>query len=272
MHPPDEDNRLISGDGPINLRTALKQKRAQDAVEPQQHSLLIERMNRVHTRNRFGTPLVDQVNLYQATPKRPASGAQIVMGIATACGGVLALLGAIQSHVPLLAVGVAVAVCGAVGWKIVHRKVLAANAPDALMPSPLIFEEAALALFDACLEKAAAELDEENASRLIAIKEACKRISHQAVVHDGHFTVEDRMYLRECLRRYVPDSVDAYLRVPAAQRTQPLLADQPCPQAALRQQLDLLLDEIQLREKKLSRSAAEQLARQQQFLNSKKTR
>ena len=80
------------------------------------------------------------------------------------------------------------------------------------------------------------------------------------------------MYLRECLRRYVPDSVTAYLGVPVAQRQEPLLDDQPCAQVALLQQLDLLLEEILLREKKIGRSAAEQLVSQQRFLASKKSR
>lgn len=129
-----------------------------------------------------------------------------------------------------------------------------------------------LAAFDAALEKSAAQLDEENATRLLTIKDAFKRMGNQVAAHDEHFTVEDRMYLRECLRRYVPDSVQAYLRVPAAQRNEALLNDQPCAQIALLQQLDLLLEEIRLREKKLGRSAAEVLARQQRFLASKKSR
>ena len=103
-------------------------------------------------------------------------------------------------------------------------------------------------------------------------QEAFKRMGNQVASHDEHFTVEDRMYLRECLRRYVPDSVEAYLRVPAAQRIVPLLNDQPCAQTALHQQLDLLLEEIRLREKKIGRSAAEKLANQQRFLASKKSR
>lgn len=271
MHPPEEDSRIISGDGPVNLRTALKHQRAQDAARnPQQLAPLQERIDRMHMRNRFGAPLVEQVSLSRAGPQKPASSAQIAAGVCSASGCVLTLLGAIQSHVPLLAAGIAIAACGAVGWKILHGRATSVSA-DAHTQSPLMFDEAALALFDTSLEKAAAELDDENASRLVSIKDAFKRIGNQAVIHDEHFTLEDRMYLRECLRRYVPDSVDAYLHVPAAQRNQTLLADQPCAQAALLQQLDLLLDEILLREKKISRNAAERLARQQRFLASKKS-
>ena len=172
----------------------------------------------------------------------------------------------------LLAAGITLAGCGALGWIIVHNRATTSGASENGAQSPWLFDPASLAVFDASLEKAAAELDEENASRLLAIKAAFKRMGHQVISHDEHFTVEDRMYLRECLRRYVPDSLTAYLGVPAAQRHEALLHNQPCAQAALLQQLDLLQEEILLREKKIGRSAAEQLVRQQRFLASKKSR
>lgn len=272
MRPSEEDSRLISGEGPINLRTALKRKRSLDASKQGHHSQLQERIERVHTRNRFGVSLVDHLSASRRSAQKPASSAQIAFGVLVACGCVVVLLGAIQSLVAIMAIGVAIAGCGALGWKFAHGKAQKADARTTSAQSPWLFDPASLAVFDTSLEKAAAELDEESASGLLAIKEAFKRMGNQVASHDEHFTVEDRMYLRECLRRYVPDSVEAYLRVPAAQRIVPLLNDQPCAQTALRQQLDLLLEEIRLREKKIGRSAAEQLANQQRFLASKKSR
>ena len=251
MHPSEEDSRLISGDGPVNRRTALQpQHRA-----PQQRSqraapaALQQRMERVHTRHRFGAPLAEQLAASRVSAQAPASGAQIVLGVLAAS---------------------AVAVVGAIAWKVVHDRANASAGGSAASAS--LFDSAALAAFDAALDTAAAELDEAHSTRLLAIKDTFKRIGQQPVVQDGHFTVEDRLYLRECLRRYVPDSIAAYLRVPVAQRAQQLWNDQPCAQVALRQQLDLLLEEICLRETKIGRSAAEQLAGQQRFLAAKKSR
>ena len=272
MQPSEEDSRLVSGEGPINLRTALKQQRSMDTLRRDQPSQLRERIERVHTRNRFGASLVDHLSTSRMSSQKPASGAQIALGVVAACGCVLALLGAIQSLMLPLAAGIALAGCGALGWIIVHNRAKASDPSEGGAQSPWLFDAASLAVFDSSLEKAAAELDEENASRLLAIKAAFKRMAHQVVSHDEHFTVDDRMYLRECLRRYVPDSVTAYLGVPVAQRQEPLLDDQPCAQVALLQQLDLLLEEILLREKKIGRSAAEQLVSQQRFLASKKSR
>lgn len=274
MHPPEEDSRLISGDGPINRRTALKQQHSarQERDQREPHAALQERIERMHTRNRFGVSLVDHLSSSRVSAQKPASGAQIALGVLAACGGIVALLGAIQSLMLLVVVGITIAAGSAVGWKILHDKANAASRLGAGAMPARLFDPASLAAFDTALEKAAAELDEANAARLLAIKEAFKRIGNQAASPDEHFTVDDRLYLRECLRRYVPDSVAAYLGVPVAQRGQQLLTDQPCAQVALRQQLDLLLDEIRLRETKIGRSAAEQLVRQQRFLDSKKSR
>lgn len=273
MHPSEEeDSRLISSEGPINRRTALKKERRLDAEQRTPPAHLQERIQRVHMRTRFGRSLVEHLAASPMSAQKPASGGQIAFGVIAACGAVLALLGAIQSFMGLLAAGIAIAACGALGWKVVHDKSSAADKTQAGAQPPLLFDLAALATFDSLLEKAAADLDDESASRLLAIKEAFKRIGNQTVSHDEHFTVEDRMYLRECLRRYIPDSVEAYLHVPAAQRREALLDGQPCAQAALLEQLDLLLEEIRLREKKIGRSAAEQLVNQQRFLVSKKSR
>ena len=275
MQPPEEDSRLVSGEGPINRRTALQQARSQGAFkpQPQQQPHLQERIERVHTRNRLGVSLQEHLAASRVSARQPASGMQIVLGVVAACGCVLALLGAIQSFHLLTATGAAIAALGAAGWKVVHGKAQTAGMPlNQGPPAAPLLDPQALAAFDAAVEKAAADLDDDSAERLLAIKEAFKRMGHQVASHDEHFTAEDRMYLRECLRRYVPASLQAYLRVPAAQRHVPLLSDQPCAQVALLQQLDLLLEEIRLRETKMGRSAAEHLVRQQQFLASKKSR
>ena len=279
MHPSeDEDDHphhLVSGDGPINRRTALKQERSQgSAVRRELHPQLQGRMDRVHARHQFGAPLQEHLSSFPASEQAPASGLHIGVGVLAACGCLLALLGAIQSSMVLVAAGAAIAACGALGWKVVHGTTKTASLQDtAGAPLAWLFDAQTLAVFDAAVEKAAPELDEACAARLLAIKETFKRMGSQAATaHDEHFTVDDRLYLRECLRRYVPDSLQAYLRVPAAQRLEALLDNQPCAQTALLQQLDLLLDGVRLREKKIGRSAAEGLVRQQQFLASKTSR
>ena len=273
MHSPEEDSRLVSGEGPVNRRTAFKQERSQSAVQREPHPHLQERIERVHMRNRFGASLQEQLASLHTPQQQPASALQIALGVLGACGCLLVLLGAIQSSMLWMVAGAAIAACGALGSKMVHDKSKTASQQVATGAQPaLLLDPQALAAFDAAVDKGAAELNEPCAARLLAIKEAFQRIGSQSASHDGHFTVEDRLYLRECLRRYVPDSLQAYLQVPAAQRQDTLLHDQPCAQLALQQQLDLLLQEVRLREAKIGRSAAEHQVRQQQFLASKKSR
>ena len=78
--------------------------------------------------------------------------------------------------------------------------------------------------------------------------------------------------MRECLRRYIPDTLDAFLRVPATQRKTQLLDGQASAQALLLDQLSALQEEVTLREKKIGRSAAEGLMKQNRFLEAKRSR
>ena len=270
---PEKDPRLVSGDGPVHPRTALRHERDQGfnaQQSGQQPAQLRERMERVHARNRFGVSLQEHFTSTRAVRQIPASGLQIGLGVGAACGVLVAVLGGIQASMPLTAAGLAFAACAALAWKVLHG---GAQAPSLSGVQPVaLFDPQALAAFDAAVKQAATELDEPCAACLLAIKEAFQRIGGQPVAQDAHFTLEDHLYLRECLRRYVPDSLLAYLRVPVAQRQAPLPGHQPCAQVALLQQLGLLLHEVQLREHKIGHGAAEQLLRQQRFLASKASR
>jgi len=268
MNSPEDDSRFVAGDGPINRRTALLYEREARAIEePPAHTQLAERMQRAHARTQLGTPLTD----YFAAPPQAhvaPSALHIATSVLAAGGAVVALLGVIQSAVLTLATGVGTTLLGAAGW----WRTRSPKTTHSVTPDAALFDDEALQAFDCCLEAAAPELGEQAMQRMLEIKEAFKRIANGRPTHDEHFTVEDRLFLRECLRRYLPDTLQAYLRVPDAQRSQVLQDGQPSAHDVLLQQLALLLSEIQAREKKIGRSAAEVLARQQRFLESKKSR
>ncbi|WP_147436328.1 hypothetical protein [Acidovorax sp. 106] len=268
MNSPEDDSRFVAGDGPVNRRTALLHERQTRATEePPEHSPLAERLQRVHARSQLGTPLAE--SLAAPAPAQAAPSAlHIATSVVTAGGGVVALLGVIQAAMLPLAAGAGIAVLGALGW----WRTRPAQPARSATPAAALFDTEALQAFDRALEAAAPELGEQATQRLLETKEAFQRMGHERPTHDEHFTVEDRLFLRECLRRYLPDTLQAYLRVPAAQRRQVLHEGQPSAHDALLQQLALLHGEILAREKKIGRSAAEELARQQRFLESKKSR
>jgi hypothetical protein len=70
----------------------------------------------------------------------------------------------------------------------------------------------------------------------------------------------------------VPDTLGAFLRVPAGQRNTLLIDGQATAEATMLRQLSTLHDEIEQREKKIGRSAAEGLMKQDRFLKSKRSR
>lgn len=269
MNSPEDDSRFVAGDGPVNRRTALlHERKARATEEPPAHTELAERLHRAHARTQLGTPLAD----YFATPPQAhvaPSALHIATSVLAAGGAVVVLLGVIQSAVLPLAAGAGVTLLGALGW---WRTRPTRPAHSATAPAAALFDAEALQAFDRALEAAAPELGEQATQRLLETKETFQRMGHERPTHDEHFTVEDRLFLRECLRRYLPDTLQAYLRVPAAQRRQVLHEGQPSAHDALLQQLALLHGEILAREKKIGRSAAEVLARQQRFLESKKSR
>lgn len=269
MNSPEDDSRFVAGDGPVNRRTALLHERqARATEEPPAHTQLAEQLRRAHARTQLGTPLAEYFAAPPQTHVAP-SALHIATSVLAAGGAVVVLLGVIQSAALPLVAGAGATLLGAVGW---WRTRPAQPAHSAATPATALFDTEALQAFDRCLEAAAPELGEQAIQRLLETKEAFQRMGHERPTHDEHFTVEDRLFLRECLRRYLPDTLQAYLRVPAAQRRQVLHQGQPSAHDALLQQLALLHGEILAREKKIGRSAAEVLARQQRFLESKKSR
>ena len=109
---------------------------------------------------------------------------------------------------------------------------------------------------------------------LVSLKAAAVRVALAlgGAPVDGDFTLDDRMYVIESLRRYIPDTLGAYLQVPAAQRPVPGAGEGPSANDLLQGQLALLQSELEQHEQRLHGSAVEALRRQQRFLQSKATR
>lgn len=275
MKQPDKTPLLVSAEGPINRRTALLAQRQREAAQAEQNPTtppeLLERMHRNHLRHTLGAPLAQQwAALEKAEAKTAPSGLLIGAGVLTACGAVVGLLGTIQASAATLGLGFALGLVGLLGLAWVRRQ--ARHSTHTTTAAPPLFDTETLEAFDRVLDSASAELGDEARRLLLDIKHALVSMALHARGVDEHFTAEDRLYLRECLRRYVPDTLQAFLRVPPAQRTTLVLESQTTAQAVLLRQLTSLRDEIAQREKKMGRSAAEGLMQQDRFLASKRSR
>jgi len=73
----------------------------------------------------------------------------------------------------------------------------------------------------------------------------------------------------EAIRRYIPDTLSAYLQVPPAQRALPGPLAAPSADQLLLTQLALLQSELEQRERLLHAGSVEPLLRQQRFLQAK---
>jgi hypothetical protein len=145
----------------------------------------------------------------------------------------------------------------------------ALHAPPSASSSP--FDDQALRRIDQAFEAAAAAVSEPALAHLIALKATAARVAlaiHRAEV-DGNFTAEHRLYVIEAIRRYIPDTLSAYLQVPSAQRALPGAQAGPSADQLLLAQLALLQSELEQRELLLHADSVEPLLRQQRFLQAK---
>ena len=269
-HP--KDSHLVSSDGPINLRTAnrehLREMHQSASVSPE----AIARAERSQARSALGAGLAQQAQSFHAPAHQAPTAFQIMAAIVLACGVITALLAALQNSLALGGVAGSLMAIGSLGawhWMKPLKNQASAHKIGASAP---IFDDKSLRAFDAVLEAAAPDLSSAASTALRHIKTTLAQVAEHAGPADEHFTQDDRMFLVECLRRYIPDSLEAYLRVPSAQRSQALLPEASSAETAFAEQLAILQDEIEKRSQKIGRSAAENLMKQRRFLESKKTR
>lgn len=261
------DPHYVAADRPVNRRTAGRQLR----LQPQPvNSAVQARLAAAQARSRLGPALAGQIRFGVAeAPRTPMPKRAIVGGILAAAGAVALFLALLQAS-PLLAAAGAAALLGglALTWRSLRSRATG-SAPALAQP---LFDEASLRALDGALEQMAPEVPQAIAAQLTGLKKLIVRIARHGstAVVDENFTMEDRLYITECVRRYLPDTLQSYLAVPRAQRDAAMLEGQSAAQL-LSGQLDLLRVELEKRETRMGRSAAELLLRQQRFLQSKRS-
>ncbi|MBY0573296.1 MAG: hypothetical protein K2P84_06410 [Undibacterium sp.] len=254
------DPHFVAAEQPINSRMVVKKQRAA-VISP----ALYARLTKQQTRGRLGAGLAE--TLYPSVSKGAAPNAKQLFGAITiGCSGVAGFLGLIQNSFALASLAIAGATLGVVVIFFARR--VKPTQFDAQLP---LFDQASLLAFDRLLDQSAPELSEEVVLGLRALKQQLLEIVKlaQTAPLDAYLTQEDRMYLHELLRRYLPDSLQSYLLIPAHLRSSTMLAQEQTPQQLLLAQLDLFASELKKKEGKLGRSAAENLLRQQRFLEDK---
>lgn len=257
----ERDPKFVVGTRPVNRRTAVR------PAAPVASPVARQRLRTSQARNRLGAPLAEQLAAPSRQRRAAPTRTAIAGGITAAAGGLGLFLAWLQASTSLGIAGVAGL---AAGLFLARPRARAGDVAALAVPPAPLFDPDCVAAFDRALQPLSAELPPDLVQPLVEIKQLIVQIGRHPAGGgvDEHFRPEDRLYVNECLRRYLPDSLQAYLAVPAAQRALPL-ADGQTAQSLLRGQLQLLQKELQVREAKLARSASEALLRQQRFLDAK---
>lgn len=272
---PQSSQRFASSSGPVNRRTVRQPLEV--SPPPQAHASLRQRMAQVQARHRLGQPLSQRLAVGGSNRLRGATPAASVGAAgALALGGVGLLLAGLQASWLLGAASVGLTGLAAGLWMVARRQ----SAASSLAEQPLLplFDATALAKLDEVLHHLASEMTEAQLAPLRSLTDTLERMAPlmRRVGVNEQFTQEDHFYVTECVRRYLPDTLQAYLQVPRHSRSQPAPASLdagtgPVPSAdeLLANQLALLQTELGRREKALTSASTEALQKQQRFLKAK---
>lgn len=263
------DSKYVSAARPVNRRTAKPDARP-ERVHPAVQERLAAKWANQQAKGRLGAPLAPQLHLSTQPAQTPAmSPLFIAGGVVCAVSAVCLLLATIQQSLPLAGAGTLALVCGA-GMMFFTRHSGAACEQEPPVAA-VLFDEASLLAFDRALESMVSEAPEAVITALTGIKKQLADTA-QLVTNTSigeHFTIDDRLYLIELVRRYLPDSINAYLLVPKSQRSTQTLENGETAVSLLLKQIQLLCLELSKQEQKLTKSSAENLLKQQRFLEAK---
>lgn len=270
MPEPKPDARRAYASAPVNQRTA----RPPAAKPAPVHASLRARAQKARQRQLLG-PSVSELLAHGTSRVAPAQ-ARLHPGViaATVCSVAAACALMVLRSGTGLAWAAALAALGAALWLWQHRSQRTAG--QAMQPpaGPPPFEPEALRRIDEAFEATAAAVPASALAALVSLKAAAVQVALalDGAPPDGEFTGDDRLYVIESLRRYIPDTLSAYLQVPAAQRTLPGAGQSPSANDLLQSQLALLQSGLEQRAQRLNASAVEAMRRQQRFLQAKATR
>ena len=270
--PEKNDSRRAYASAPVNSRTAPKTTPRPQTPPPS----LLMRTKQARQRQVLSPPLSELLacSASGGVTRQHRTLHPALIGAAVCAVAAVSALMLIRSGAGLALAGALMALSGACWlWqrRIMRaaRQALRLHAPPSASASP--FDEQTLRRIDQAFEAAAAAVSEPALERLIALKASAARVAlavHRTEV-DGDFTVEHRLYVIEAIRRYIPDTLSAYLQVPPAQRALPGAQAGPSADQLLLAQLTLLQSELEQRERLLHAGSVEPLLRQQRFLQAK---
>lgn len=262
----NNEQKYVTAKRPVNLRAALKESQRQQPIS----AAVRGRLAVAKMRSAFGLSLAQQLNANAKVSRTKLSAMAISGGIIVAVAAVAVLLAWIQKFLPFALAGLAGVL---LGLGIIARQHYSSKSSEITGTQAWLLDAQAVQIFDRMLDEVAHQVPQAVAVQLGEIKDLVARVARRAgaMGTDEHFTTEDRMYLAECVRRYVPDTLQSYLLIPSQQRMVLVIEGQETAVDLLVKQMNLIRTELEKRDLKMTKSSAEKLLRQQQFLESKRS-
>ena len=274
---PKPGKNFAVSSGPVNSRRVAPQALYDDIDDVDDYGnvtspVVRARLEATHARLRLGTPLAERLAPAQLAPGSagPLSVRQVVSVVGATVSGVGLTLGLIQGAVVVIGAS-AVFLCGFGAVAYLGGKARRQPGGDAVAPAGNFVDAKDIALLDQSMEKLVATAPQETVDRLTDLKE---QLSHSLALmastpSNPAALDEDAFFIRECVRRYLPDSINGFLRLPLKDRATLPMEDGKTAQALLHDQFDMLKAKLQAKEARLTQLAGEALMQQQRFLAAK---
>ena len=271
MDDPKPGKNFAVSSGPVNSRRVTPQALCDDDSEVTS-PIVRARLEATHARLRLGSPLSERLAPAQLIPGSagPLSVRQVVSVIGATVSGVGLTLGLIQGAVVVIGAS-AFFLCGFGAVAYLGSKARRQTDGDAVASAGNLVDGKDIALLDRAMEKLVATAPLETVDRLSDLKE---HLSHSLALlastpSNPAALDEDAFFIRECVRRYLPDSINGYLRVPLKDRSTLPIEDGKTAQVLLHDQFDMLKAKLRAKQTRLTQLAGEALIQQQRFLAAK---
>lgn len=266
MSDPEISKKFAVAKGPVNRRLVAPAPPAQDAPAVQ------ARIAAVQARQRLGSTLAERLSEAQqrAHVTQPLSVLDVVMVLGATASAVGFTLGLIQSSMWIAGVSVAFLCCFVVKLFLTFR-----SRRSGLIAAPEhmaeLIQPADIDNLDKAMEKLALEASQGTLDKLSQLKALITRCVALIASTKGNqvFSNEDQLFIRECVRRYLPDSINSYFRVPQKDRATLVIEDGKTALTLLHDQMDMLSKQLLSKENHLAQMAGDSLMQQQRFLAAK---
>ena len=268
MNDPKPGKNFAVSNGPVNSRLIAPPAPEFEDTAP----IVRARLEAARARLRLGATLAERLSQHQPHPDSTGSLGtwEIVAVVGAAVSAVGLTLGLIQGAMGVIAVS-AFFTCAFGVAVYLAAKARRQAGGEAMADTSDLVDGKDIALLDAAMEKLAATAPQETIDRLSDLKAQISRCVALLASAKGKqvYADEDQMFIRACVRRYLPDSISGFLRVPQKDRETLPIDEGKTALSLLHDQIDLLKSQLQTKEERLTQMAGESLMQQQRFLAAK---